>query len=81
MREVLLHRGSLIYDLGRDSLAAIQDVETAADAAKRDGDTQLELDARMSLGGLWRSSTSRAGSEHYEQAIALAERLRTSGRL
>ena len=75
VREVLLHRGALIYDLGRDSPAAIQDVETAADAAKRDGDTELELDACMSLGGLWRSLDFPRGLEHYERAIELAERL------
>jgi class 3 adenylate cyclase/tetratricopeptide (TPR) repeat protein len=75
VRELLMHRGDLVYDLGRDSQAAIQDVETAAQAAERCGDTELELDARMSLGGLWRALDFPRGLEHYEQAIALAERL------
>jgi tetratricopeptide (TPR) repeat protein len=71
--ELLLQRGALIYDLGRSSEAAIRDVETAAEAAARLGDAELELDAQMSLGGLWRAHDFPRGLEHLEESLRIAE--------
>jgi class 3 adenylate cyclase/tetratricopeptide (TPR) repeat protein len=74
VRELLLQRGVMVYDLGRSTRAAIRDVEMAVEAAARLGDAEFELDARMALGGLWRAQDFPRGLAHLEESLKLAER-------
>jgi tetratricopeptide (TPR) repeat protein len=73
---LLLGRGSMTYELGRDVGAAIADMEGAIAAARAAGDPQLELQAHMSVGGFWRALDFPRGAEHHERAVQIAQERR-----